>query len=84
MSHYPEQKVKFANALSALASRLEPQIAVGGEWTVKGFIDLFKDIYTISSDTKVVSKILEFHLFPHFLEFARSIGYSLELATHQN
>ena len=45
---------------------------------------MFRNIYAISSDTKVVSKILELHLFPHFLDFARRIGYSIELATHQN
>jgi len=55
-----------------------------GEWTVKGFVDVFKNIYTISSDTKVISKILELHLFPHFVEFAGTIGYEIELATHQN
>ncbi|MDR2528464.1 MAG: EcoRV family type II restriction endonuclease [Synergistaceae bacterium] len=47
-------------------------------------MDIFKNIYTISSDTKVVSKILELHLFPHFLDFARRAGYKLELATYQN
>jgi hypothetical protein len=27
------------------------------DWTVKGFIDYYKNIYSISTDTKVVSKI---------------------------
>jgi len=32
-------------------------VATGdGDWTVKGFIDVYKNIYTISLDTKVVSK----------------------------
>lgn len=35
-----------------------------GDWTVKGFIDVYKNIYTISGDTKVVSKIVELMLFP--------------------
>ncbi|OQY43144.1 MAG: type II deoxyribonuclease, partial [Anaerolineaceae bacterium 4572_78] len=34
------------------------------QWTIKGFIDTYKNIYTISNDTKIVSKILEIHLFP--------------------
>lgn len=59
-------------------------IAKDNEWTVRGFIDIFKNIYTISSDTKIVSKILELHLFPHFLAFADKEGYLIELATHQN
>ena len=55
-----------------------------GEWTVKGFIDVYKNIYTISSDTKIVSKILEIHLFPAILKFAEDAGYILILAEHQN
>ena len=55
-----------------------------GQWTVKGFIDVFQNIYTISSDTKIVSKILEIHLFPKIMEFAREYGYKIVLAEHQN
>jgi hypothetical protein len=55
-----------------------------GQWTVKGFIDIYKTIYTISSDTKIVSKILEIHLFPKILQFAEENGYSIVLAEHQN
>lgn len=55
-----------------------------GDWTVKGFIDVFKNIYTISGDTKIVSKILEIHLFPLLLKFAEEKGYKLVLADHQN
>ncbi|RKZ43257.1 MAG: hypothetical protein DRQ41_05775 [Gammaproteobacteria bacterium] len=40
------------------------------QWTIKGFIDIFQNIYSISADTKIVSKVLEIHLFPRFLEFA--------------
>lgn len=29
-----------------------------GQWVVKGFIDIYRNIYTISTDTKVVSKII--------------------------
>ena len=29
-----------------------------GNWVVKGFIDVHKNIYTISADTKVISKII--------------------------
>ena len=30
-----------------------------GDWIVKGFIDIYKNIYTITLDTKVVSKVIE-------------------------
>ena len=33
-----------------------------GDWVVKGFIDVYRNIYTISVDTKVVSKIIELQL----------------------
>jgi hypothetical protein len=81
---YSGEKARFQSALSEFAQTLESHIAINGDWTVKGFIDIFKNIYTISSDTKVISKILELHLFPHFLEFANHVGYSLELSKHQN
>ena len=35
-----------------------------GQWAVKGFIDTYRNIYTISTDTKVVSKIMELYIFP--------------------
>lgn len=81
---YKNDKINFGIALSEFAQTLEKFISFNGDWTVKGFIDIFKNIYTISSDTKVISKILELHLFPHFLDFARQIGYNLELSTFQN
>ena len=58
--------------------------AEDGQWTVKGFIDIYRSIYTISSDTKVVSKILEIHLLPKLLAFAKEFGYGIVLADHQN
>ncbi|WP_076798226.1 type II restriction endonuclease [Chloroflexus islandicus] len=55
-----------------------------GEWTIKGFIDIFQNIYTISGDTKVVSKIIELHLLPKIFEFADQSGYKIVLPDHQN
>lgn len=78
------EKNMFIKELKSFAASLAMQIALNGEWTVRGFIDVFKNVYTISSDTKIVSKILELHLFPSFLSFAKSIGYKIELATYQN
>ena len=53
-------------------------------WTIKGFIDINKNIYTISNDTKIISKILEIHIFPLILRFAEEIGYKIILAECQN
>ena len=55
-----------------------------GHWSVKGFIDVFKNVYTVSRDTKIVSKIIEIHSFPMILKFARRNSYQIVLAEHQN
>lgn len=81
---YKIEKENFRNALKDFAESLGRYIAQNDEWTIKGFIDVFKNVYTISTDTKIVSKVLELHIFPLFLDFAERNGYILELATCQN
>ena len=54
------------------------------EWTVKGFIDIFKNIYTISVDTKVISKILELMLFPIILTYCKKNNIKPVIASAQN
>ncbi len=79
------EKENFAEKLEEFVTELKEHISTDdGQWTVKGFIDIFKNIYTISSDTKIVSKILEIHLFPKILHFAQTNGYKVVLADHQN
>lgn len=55
-----------------------------GDWTVKGFIDIYKNIYTISIDTKVISKIIELMIFPKILDFCTEYDYQLVLCDYQN
>ena len=55
-----------------------------GSWIVKGFIDIAKNIYTISIDTKVVSKIMELLLFPKICEFSEKYNYKMVLSKEQN
>lgn len=74
----------FAQQLKEFALTLGTFISSGDEWTIRGFIDIFKNIYALSTDTKIISKVLELHLFPHFLAFAENIGYDVELAKYQN
>lgn len=81
---YESEKEIFAKQLKKFATTLGGKIAKDNEWTIRGFIDIFKNIYTISTDTKIVSKVLELHLFPYFLSFAEENGYNIELATFQN
>jgi hypothetical protein len=78
-------KSDFKKELDKFADKLEKYVSTdNGDWTVKGFIDVYKNIYTISSDTKIISKILEIHIFPQILQFADSIGYNIILAEKQN
>jgi hypothetical protein len=55
-----------------------------GDWVVKGFIDVYRNIYTISVDTKVVSKIIELMLFPVISQFAAENDYKMVLSEYQN
>jgi hypothetical protein len=55
-----------------------------GDWIVKGFIDIYRNIYTISIDTKVVSKVIELLLIPAFETFANKHNLILELPPQQN
>jgi len=55
-----------------------------GEWVVKGFIDVYKNIYTISIDTKVISKIIELMLFPVISRFAAEHKLKMVLCEFQN
>lgn len=54
------------------------------DWVIKGFIDMYKNIYTISVDTKVVSKVLELMLFPIIASFAKKNNLKMVLAKYQN
>lgn len=78
-------KKEFSDALQGFVSRMQNFVSTDhGEWTVKGFIDIYRNIYTISIDTKIISKILEIHLFPQILQLAEEQRYSIVLAEHQN
>ena len=80
-----EIKTIFRNRLVELVNQLNDYVATeDGQWTIKGFLDVFHNIYTISADTKIVSKILEIHIFPKILECARKHDYKIVLTKHQN
>jgi hypothetical protein len=76
---------EFLEKLQAHAASFAKAVATNeGDWIIKGFIDVYQRIYTISVDTKIVSKVLELLLFPMFAEFARKHGLKLELCPQQN
>lgn len=86
LKHEREQlKAEFKQALTKFVDSFKDHISTpDNQWTIKGFIDVFRNIYTISADTKIVSKILEIHLFPKLLEFANQNNYRIVLAEQQN
>jgi len=78
-------KTDFIEALREFANGLtEYTQTEDGQWAIKGFIDAFKNVYTVSADTKIISKIVEIHLFPKILEFAQQHSHRIVLAKHQN
>lgn len=73
-----KHKETFKKELDRFTDKLKKYVSTeNGDWSVKGFIDIYKNVYTISSDTKIVSKILEIHIFPQILQFAEEIGYKI-------
>ena len=78
-------KQKFRNQFSKHVRLFNQAVSTGnGDWVVKGFIDIARNIYTISVDTKVISKIMELLLFPKICRFAEEHGYKVVLCKEQN
>ena len=76
---------EFLEKLQGHAATFAQAVATNeGEWIIKGFIDVYRRIYTISVDTKIVSKVLELLLFPMFVEFGTNNGLKIELCPQQN
>lgn len=74
LKHLQEHAATFAKAVATDE----------GEWIIKGFIDIYRNIYSISVDTKIVSKVLELLLYPMFVDFGKKHGLRLELSPQQN
>lgn len=78
-------KPAFLEALQAEAKTFNKVVSTNnGDWIVKGFIDVFRNVYTISVDTKVISKIMELLLFPELARFAEIYRLKMILAEQQN
>lgn len=60
------------------------QQSLVGDWSVKGFIDTSENIYSISHDTKVISKIIELMMTPLLKKFAEDNGLEMYLSEQQN
>ncbi len=78
-------KEEFLDLLSGEVGLYKEELETeDSEWIVKGFIDVDRNIYSITNDTKVVSKIIEIILIPRLHRFAEENGLKLELPTKQN
>lgn len=76
---------QFLKQLQGHAESFAKAVATDeGEWIIKGFIDVYRRIYTISVDTKIISKVLELLLFPMFVDFGKARGLKIELCPQQN
>ena len=80
-----ELKVDFWGLIQKEIANISKSVSTDqGDWVVKGFIDIAKNIYTISVDTKVISKIMELLIFPSLCAFAERNRFKLLLSKEQN
>ena len=77
-------KQEFIQNFRNFLDTLQDKICEDSKWKIKGFIDNDRTIFTLSNDTKVISKILEIHLFPHILDFANTHNFEVILPSHLN
>ena len=71
-------KEEFYNLLNEEVKTYKDYLETDSEdWIVKGFIDVDRNIYTITNDTKVVSKIIEILLIPKLELFAKNNNLKL-------
>lgn len=85
MSDKEQLKENFRKMLADHVSSLKSLIcSENGSWKIKGFIDSDSNVYTISLDTKVISKIVELILYPKIAECAQKNGYKVQHTTKQN
>ena len=78
-------KEDFLKNLNEFSKELKDYVSDDdGGWKIKGFVNTENTIYGISSDTKIISKILEIQLLPKFKEFAKKTGYEIILPEMQN
>lgn len=76
---------EFISKLQAEVATFTKSVSTdNGDWVVKGFIDVAKNIYTISVDTKVISKIMELLIFPSIVQFAAKNSLKMVLSKEQN
>lgn len=80
-----EEWMFHTSELETLLARLEQDLQTeDGLWTLRGFVDIARRVYSLSGDTKVISKALELMLLPPITRFWEDRGYRVMLARYQN
>lgn len=74
-------QTQFLPYLEAIKTSLS---TADGMCRIKGFIDVTQTIYALSSDTKVLSKLLEMSILPIIEQFAHEQNFLLRLPEAQN
>lgn len=78
-------KDEFIVKLTKAASHFPTVLATPqGSWKIKGFIDVDRLVYSLSTDTKVISKLIEVMLIPQLERFALNAGLTIEFTKEQN
>ena len=72
---------EFEMLLACLERDLQTE---DGLWTLRGFVDVARRVYSLGSDTKVISKALELMLLPPIIRFWKDRGHQVNLAKYQN
>ena len=78
-------KDKFLSNLQKSLCSFEKSIScTDNTWIIKGLIDVHKNVYPVSLDTKMVSKAMEILIFPLLQDFAGKNSLEMELSREQN
>lgn len=78
LDNFQKQLLKYSGDFKKILATSD------GDWSVKGFIDVAKNIYTISIDTKVISKVVELMMFPVLNKFAKENNFKMVFSAEQN
>lgn len=76
---------RVVNLIKGKIGDIESQLLdADGNWAVRGFVDVYRSVFPMTSDTKVLSKVMEMLLIPIFLEAISDLPLSFEFAEQQN
>lgn len=85
MSEHARRGESFLSSLQAKTNDLANKVSTRqGDWIIKGFVDVMRNLYTLSNDTKVISKVMELLILPELAYFAEDKDYRLILSPEQN